>query len=92
MRFKQKFTRLGKWGLALFILGPCVAIGTREWLNHTLTSLRGNIRHASEIPDVTLYHIVITAGALAFLASIPMMMMGREFVGFDQPQDNGMWR
>lgn len=57
-----------------------------------LTSLRGNIRNMSEIPDVTMYHILITAGAIAFLASIPMMIMGREYEGTEQPKDNGMWR
>lgn len=92
MKLKQRFTRLGKWGLALFILGPCIAIGTREWLKHMLTSLRGNIRNASEIPDVTIFHILITIGVLAFLASIPMMIMGREYEGIEQPKDNGMWR
>lgn len=92
MRFKQKFTRLGKWGIALFFTGPCVAVGAREWLSYTLSSLRGNIRSVSEIPDVTVFHIAMTAGALAFLASIPMMIMGREYELLEQPKDNGMWR
>ena len=83
---------MGKVGLTLFFIGPCVAMGTREWLTYTLASLRGNIRSVSEIPDVTLYHGIITIGVLAFLASIPMMIMGREYEGIEQPKDNGMWR
>lgn len=92
MKLKQKFTKMGKVGLTLFFIGPCVAMGTREWLTYTLASLRGNIRSVSEIPDVTLYHGIITIGVLAFLASIPMMIMGREYEGIEQPKDNGMWR
>ena len=45
----------------------------------------------SEIPDVTLYHGIITIGVLAFLASIPMMIVGREYECIEQPKDNGMW-
>ena len=92
MKLRQKFTRVGKFGVALFFIGPCVALGTREWLTYTLASLRGNIRSVSEIPDVTLYHVIITIGVSAFLTSIPMMMIGREYVGEEQPRDNGMWR
>lgn len=92
MKLKQKFTKMGKVGLTLFFIGPCIAIGTREWLTYTLASLRGNIRSVSEIPDVTLYHGIITIGILAFLASIPMMIIGREYEGIEQPKDNGMWR
>ncbi|NSZ73251.1 hypothetical protein G6L74_05760 [Agrobacterium tumefaciens] len=92
MKLKQKFTKMGKVGLTLFFIGPCVAMGTREWLTYTLASLRGNIRSVSEIPDVTLYHGIITIGVLAFLASIPMIIMGREYEGIEQPKDNGMWR
>lgn len=92
MKLKQKFTKMGKVGLTLFFIGPCVAMGTREWLTYTLASLRGNIRSVSEIPDVTLYHVIITIGVLAFLASVPMMMIGREYIGQEQPRDNGMWR
>lgn len=79
MKLKQKFTKMGKIGLTLFFIGPCVAIGTREWLIYTLKSLRGNIRSVNEVPDVTLYHVIITIGVLAFLASIPMMILGRAY-------------
>lgn len=92
MKLKQKFTKMGRIGLTLFFIGPCVAIGTREWLIYTLKSLRGNIRSVSDIPDVTLYHVIITIGVLAFLASIPMMVIGRVYTGQEEPRDNGMWR
>ncbi|MCZ7451033.1 hypothetical protein V6R98_27320 [Agrobacterium sp. CCNWLW71] len=90
MKLKQRFTRVGKFGLLFFVAGPIISYGMREWLIAYLKSLRGT--GLTEVPDVTLYHAVIIAGVVMFLASIPMMIAGREYEGTNEPEDNGLWR
>jgi len=90
MKLKQRLTPLGKWGVFLFFAGPIVALGTREWLISYLKSLRGT--GITQMPDVTLYHAAILGGALMFLISIPMLIIGREYQNHESPTDNVLWR
>lgn len=78
MVLRQRLTGMGKLGVAFFLVGPAVSIGTRQWLISYLESLRGT--GLTSVPDVSLYHAVIIAGAAATLVSVPLMMLGREYV------------
>ncbi|OIS91930.1 hypothetical protein [Brucella cytisi] len=78
MVLRQRLTGMGKLGVALFLVGPVMSIGTRQWLVSYLESLRGT--GLTSVPDVSLYHAVIVAGAIATLISVPLMLLGREYV------------
>lgn len=90
MRFKQRLTTMGKVGVCLFIVGPLISVGTRQWLIGYLTSLKG--QGLISVPDVGIYHLIITIAAIASLVSVPMMLLGRVYEAVHKPKDNGMWQ
>lgn len=90
MKITQHLTKTGRWGVFLFFAGPAMTLITRYFLLEYIRSLRGT--GITQVPDFSGFYALEIVGLLMLAASIPMMILGREFTGREIPADNGMWR
>ncbi len=84
----QKFTSMGKIGVALLLAGPMVSAVGYNWLMAEVNS------PYPESPIVPALCMLL--GGLCFVGSLPLMLIGREHhqtitETASKPGENGLW-
>lgn len=93
MRIVQRFTTSGKLGIFFLFAGPLMSGAAYAlWLS----AFRTSIVARSGPVDFAPYMIVMVIGAVLGLAAFPMMIIGRDFEGYEQTRlskaDMDMWQ
>lgn len=82
MKIEQRFTATGAAGVLLLFVGPLVsAVGYWFWISSMARNIQfGTYLYSDPWPSI----IAMTVGGFLSLASLPMMIVGREFEGFSE--------